>query len=338
MSTNTHNQNSNFIPDILRSLLAITIGILLSKYTDLSFNFQIPIIAFGVVTTMKTFSIKLFFYNYWWIPFFAGVGLLFTEIFRENLLAFASITFIIFFSCFFFSYKHPNGIRSSILGYSFTSIYATYNDKIVENMVTDIVLVTILGGLIGWGLLLIFPTGKTNLEMKKSNREDIHKNIIHILIITIIVFSLWLGYMFFDIRDTFFAYATLAGIYTNLNLEKIHKLSFLNIFIHSLGCFFAIIFSFFINGIGNNPIIFAFALMIFIYPMVFMGYYGKSQLQKNFFLGMIRAIILPICLYLTPYGDIITKASTRALQITIFLIFSMFLTRFLLFIEGGTNE
>ncbi|WP_407537240.1 hypothetical protein [Cetobacterium somerae] len=78
--------------------------------------------------------------------------------------------------------------------------------------------------------------------------------------------------------------------------------------------------------------------MVFIYPMVYIGYYGKTPFQKIFFFGLIRAIILPICLYLTPYGDIVTKASTRALQITIILIFSMFLTRFLLFIEGGTNE
>lgn len=334
----TSNDNVNFIPDIFRSLLAITIGILLSKYTNFSFNFQIPIIAFGVVTTMKKFSIKIFFSNYWWISFFAALGLLFTEIFRENILAFAVVTFAVFFSCFFFSYKHPNGIRSSILGYSFTTIYATYSDKVVENMVVDIVLVTVLGGIIGWILLLIFPTKEQNLGVKKSQREDIDKDIFHIFKITIIVFALWLAYMFFDIRDTFFAYATLAGIYTNLNLEKIHKLSFLNITIHSLGCFLAIIFSFFINGISNNPFIFAFALMVFIYPMVYIGYYGKTPFQKIFFFGLIRAIILPICIYLTPYGDIVTKASTRALQITIILIFSMFLTRFLLFIEGGTNE
>lgn len=335
MSTN---DNLNFIPDIFRSLLAITVGILLSKYTNFSFNFQIPIIAFGIVTTMKKFSIKTFLKNYWWISFFAAIGLLFTEIFRENLPAFAIFTFAIFFSCFFFSYKHPTGIRSGILGYSFTSIYATYNDKIVENMVTDIIWVTILGGLIGWALLIIFPTGKENPEEKKLQREDIHKNIFHILKITTIVYSLWLAYMFFDIRDTFFAYATLAGIYTNLNLEKIHKLSFLNIIIHSLGCFLAIIFSFFINGISNNPIIFAFSLIIFIYPLIFLGYYGKTSFQRIFFFGIIRAIILPICLYLTPYGDIVTKASTRALQITIILIFSMFLTKFLLFIQGGYNE
>ncbi|WP_432204875.1 hypothetical protein ACQ9ZF_01450 [Cetobacterium somerae] len=336
MSTNT--EKDNYIPHILRSLFAVTFGILLSKYTNLSFNFQIPIIAFSVVTGMNKFCIKTFFKEYWWVSFFAAIGLLFTEIFRENLAAFSIITFGVFFSCFYFSYKHPNGIRSSILGYSFTSIYATYNDKIVENMVVDIIIVTILGGLIGAIILFLIPTGLNNNPPKKFKRENIHKNISHIFKISLIVFSLWFSYMFFNIRDTFFAYATLAGIYTNLELDKIHKLSFLNILIHTLGCSLAIIFSFLINGISDNPIIFAFGLMIFIYPLIYKGYYGKSVSEKAFYFGIVRACILPICLYLTPFGDIVAKASTRALQITIILIFSMFLTRFFMFINGGTNE
>ena len=76
--------------------------------------------------------------------------------------------------------------------YKRQTIYATYSDKVVENIVIDIVLVTVLGGVIGWILLLIFPTKEQNLGIKKSQREDIDKDIFHIFKITIIVFALWL--------------------------------------------------------------------------------------------------------------------------------------------------
>ncbi|MGL5189432.1 MAG: DUF2955 domain-containing protein [Cetobacterium sp.] len=329
----------DYSKDILRTIFAITIGLLISKYTNLSFNFQIPVVAFGVVTSMTYFSLKIFLKNYLWTGIFATIGLSVSEIFRDKFLLFSLATFIFFFTCFFLSSRYQNAVRSGILGYSFTTIYSTYSDKIVENMVTDIFTVTFIGGMIGCLLLYIFPKKKEEYKISAiTSNENIHPSFLTALKITIIVFTIWILYMIFDIRDTFFAYATLAGIYTNLNLDKIHKLSFLNIFIHVLGCTIAIIFSFLINGIGNNPIIFSLGIMLFFYPLIYLGYYGDTPYKRGFYFGVVRATILPICLYLSPYGDIVTKASSRAIQITIMLLFSMLLTRLILFIEGDSNE
>lgn len=330
---------NDYSKDILRTLFAITIGLLVSKYTNLSFNFQIPVVAFGIVTGMTSFSLKLFLKNYLWTGVFATIGLFISELFKDKFLLFSLLTFLFFFICFFLSNRYQNAVRSGILGYTFITIYSTYSDKIVENMVIDVFTVTFIGGIIGCLLLYIFPKEKKEIKKSKMSADkNSHPKFFEAFKITIIIFIIWILYMIFDIRDTFFAYATLAGIYTNLNLDKIHKLSFMNIFIHVLGCTISIIFSFLINGIGNNPLIFSFGIMLFFYPLIYLGHYSDTPSKRGFYFGIVRATILPICLYLTPYGDIITRASSRAIQITVMLLFSMFLTRFILFIEGDSNE
>lgn len=327
--------------DILRITLGVSIGLMLSKYLTLSFNFQIPTVAMMVVLGMDKFNLKVFIKSNSWIIGAATLGLFITEIFRNNHLVLSVFTFGFIFSVFFFNHKNPSGMRSAVLGYSFTTIFATYSDKNVESMVTDIYLVTIIGGLLGWGLLLLFPKKPhemVGIKKVKKEREEIHKNIGNTLLISIMLFLIWMSFMIFDIRGAFFAYATLAGIYGNLSLETIHKLSPLNIGIHVTGCTLAIIFSFFMDGRGITPPIFLLGLMCLFYPLGYMGFYGNTPKKRAFSMGLIRAIILPIALYLTPNGDIVQQASTRAIQITVMVIGSMVITNLLLKIEEGKKD
>ena len=46
---------------------------------------------------------------------------------------------------------------------------------------------------------------------------------------------------------------------------------------------------------------------------------------------------MPLSLYLTPFGDITSKAGARALQITTMLMISLVITRILIFLQGETN-
>ncbi|MGL5124206.1 MAG: hypothetical protein ACRC6K_08680 [Fusobacteriaceae bacterium] len=323
--------------NIIRVTLAISTGLLCAKYSNLAFNFQIPITAMVLVTSLKQFSLKLFFKTQIWIYLFASLGLFFSEIFRYNQGAFAIATFTIIFTGFYFSHNYASTVRSGILGYSFASIYASYSDKNVESMVRDLSLDLIIGGLIGFILLTLIPTKEKNHPVPKINRENIHKNIKHIFILSFIVFSIWISYMFLDIRDTFFAYATLTGIYGNIHLDKIHKLSIMNILCHILGCFLAIIFSFIMDGMSLFPPLFFLSLLVLFYPIIYLAYYSEKKEKRAFYLTLIGAIVLPLSLYLTPESDIVEKASARALQISLMLIVSLFITKLLILFQGDEN-
>lgn len=323
--------------NILRVTLAISIGLLCAKYLNLAFNFQIPITAMVLVTTLKKFSLKRFFKTQIWVYLFAILGLYFSEIFRYNQGAFAVITFSIIFTGFYFSHNYASAVRSGILGYSFATIYGSYSDKSVESMVKDLSLDIIIGGLIGFILLTLIPTKENNQPVPKLKREDIHKNIKHTFILSFIVFSIWISYMFFDIRDTFFAYATLTGIYGNIYLDKIHKLSIMNIGCHILGCFLSIIFSFIMDGMSLFPPLFLLSLLVLFYPIIYLAYYSATKEKRIFYMTLIGAIVLPLSLYLTPESDIVQKASTRALQISVMLILSLFVSRLLILFQGDDN-
>lgn len=332
------NENSiDYTKDIFRCLFGVVIGFIICKYTTLSFGFLTPVIIFGTVFSMKKFSLKKFITNNIWIVAFSWIGLFLSEILFENKLALCFVTFGLFFSAFFFIHKNPAGIKMGLLGYTCASIYYTYSYIKIESMVKDLVFLVIIGGFVSWVLFIIFPNTLNFPSGAKIERKEIHKNINNTLKITTIIFLVWLIYMVYDIRDTFFAYATLCGIYGNLNMEDIYSLSIPNIMINILGCILAIIFSFIVNGISSSFLVFVLGLMILFYPMFHVVYYGSLKI-KNFALGLIRGTIFPIGLYLTPYGDITSKASARALQISIMLLISMFIIRILLYIEGDKDD
>nr|WP_307776124.1 hypothetical protein [uncultured Cetobacterium sp.] len=331
------NENSkDYTKDIFRCLLGLVAGFIICKYTTLYFGFLAPAVIFGTVFSMKDFSLKKFLKSNFWIVVFSWMGLFIGEIFFENRLGLCIITFGFFFSAFFFIHKNQSGIRMGILGYTYTTINSTYLLN-VEPMVKDIAIIIVISGFISWILFIIFPNTLEIPISKKIEREEIHKDVKNTLKITIIIFLGWLLYMLFDIKDTFFAYATLCSIYGNLDMEEIYRVSLPNILINILGCTLAIIFSFMINGISSSLIVFSLGLMLLFYPMFYVVYYGSLNLKKTF-LGLIKGTIFPIGLYLTPYGDITSKAFARALQISIMLLVSMVIIRILLFIEGDKNE
>ncbi|MGL5088696.1 MAG: hypothetical protein ACRC6Z_04490 [Cetobacterium sp.] len=331
----------NHNKDIIKSFLAIVLGVAIAKYTTYSFSFEIPIIAFSVVSMTSKFNLKEFIKNNSWLPISAALGVLAGELLKEKYFLFAIFSFGIFFTCFYFVKKNPKAILNSVLGYSFTSVYSTYANQNMEKLVYDIVIVSILGGILGFIILSIFRNREEIVKKEvlpdyKIVKEDI--NIKKIILITTIVFITWLLYVIFNIKETFFAFATLAVMYGNLDLKKIHKLTPIVISIHLTGCLIAIIYSFFINGLGGSMILFLLSLSIIFFPMLYFKYYGNSEIIKSFFNSLISATILPICLYLTPAGDITSKASARALQISIFLAISFAMTKILIMLGDEKNE
>ncbi|MGL5052344.1 MAG: hypothetical protein ACRC5W_01970 [Cetobacterium sp.] len=330
-----HNKN------IIKSFLAIVLGVALAKYTTYSFSFEIPIIALSVVSTTSKFNLKEFVKSNSWLPLSAALGVLAGELFKEKYFLFAIFSFGIFFTCFYFVKKNPKAILNSILGYSFTSVYSTYANQNMEKLVYDIVIVSILGGILGFIILTFFRNDekiikKEILSNHKNIKEDVH--IKKIILLTTIIFLTWLLYIIFNIKETFFAFATLAVMYGNLDFKKIHQLTPLVISIHLTGCSIAIIYSFFINGFSSSMILFLLSLSIIFFPILYFKYYGNSEIIKSFFNSLISATILPICLYLTPTGDITSKASARALQISIFLAISFVMTKILIMLGDKKNE
>lgn len=328
----------NYNNDIIRSLFAIVLGLMLSKYTTYSFNFEIPIIALATITSMDYFSIKIFIKDNWWLVASTALGVIVTQIFNQRFLLFYIFTFGIFFTCFYYMNEYPKGAPNVILGYSFTTVYTTYKKINMSIMVYDIFIVTVLGGILGFLILLIYP--KERLKKTEINSPSLKvksKNIKTILIVTTIIFIAWMTYIIFDIKDTFFAYAALAGIYGNINIDKIHKLTPINIGIHLFGCLFATIYSFFIIGLNRFFLLFALSLSVLFFPMIYFKYYGKSNIIKSISNGLIGATIMPLALYLTPYGDITSKTGARVLQITTMLIISLIITRILIFLQGETD-
>ncbi|MBC2852065.1 DUF2955 domain-containing protein [Cetobacterium sp. 8H] len=325
--------------DIIRSLLAIVLGLMFSKYITYSFNFEIPIIALNIVTTMPKFNIKIFIKNNCWLVFATALGVLVDHVFQEKFLLFYIFTFGVFFSCLYLMDKNPKASSNIVLGYSFTTIYATYYKLNMEIMVYDIFIVTVLGGILGCLILILFPKEQKEQSIQNNKSKEItHKNIGNIFLVTSIVFITWVLYIIFDIKDTFFAYATLAGIYGNINIDKIHELTPLNIGVHIAGCFLATVYSFFIIGISKFFLLFALSLSILFFPMIYFKYYGDSQVKKTIASGLIVATIMPLALYLTPFGDIASKAGARALQITTMLFVSLIITRLLIILGGEKIE
>lgn len=330
---------TNYNKDIIRSLLAVVLGLMLSKYTTYSFNFEIPIIALATVTSMNKFSIKIFIKDNFWLFASAATGVIVAQIFDQKFALFYIFTFGIFFTCFYNIDKNLKAIPNIILGYSFTTVYATYRRINMQVMVYDVFIVTVLGGILGFFLLVLLP--KSKKQEKKI--EDVSlkkrpKNIKNILIVTSVVFIAWMSYIVFDIKDTFFAYAALAGIYGNINIEKIHKLTPINIGVHLIGCLLATIYSFMIIGLDKFFLLFGLSLGILFFPMLYYKYYGDSDIIKSISNGLVGATIMPLALYLTPFGDITSKASARALQITTMLMTSLIITRILIFLQGEKDE
>lgn len=324
--------------NILKDLFAIVLGLMLSKYTTYSFNFEIPIIALATVSTMNRFSIKTFIKNNLWLVLSAGWGVVVAQIFDHNFFLFYIFTFGIFFTCFYFRDKNPKAASNIILGYSFTTVYSTYSKINMVVMVYDVFIVTVLGGVLGFLILLLFP--KTEIEENKTENipsESSPKNIKNILVVTVIVFIAWISYTIFDIKDTFFAYAALAGIYGNINIEKIHKLTPINIGVHLTGCFIATLYSFVTVGLDKFFLLFGLSLAILFFPMLYYKYYGDSGVIKSIASGLIGATIMPLALYLTPFGDITSKAGARALQITVMLTISLIITRILIFLQEDVD-
>ncbi|MEG3014659.1 MAG: hypothetical protein RR795_09470 [Cetobacterium sp.] len=329
----------DYTKDIIRNLLAVVLGLMLSKYTTYNFNFEIPIIALNVVSTMPKFSIKDFIKKNWWLVAATALGVIVAQTFEEKFLLYYIFTFGIFFSCFYITDKNPMASANIVLGYSFTTVYATYNRLNMKIMVYDIFRVTILGGILGFLILILIPKIKKEKEIIENKPKEItQKNVGAIFLVTTIVFITWTFYVMFDIKDTFFAYATLAGIYGNINIDKIHKLTPLNIGVHITGCFLATLYSFLIVGISKFFLLFALSLSILFFPMVYFKYYGDSQIKKSIAGGLIGATIMPLSLYLTPFGDITSKAGARALQITIMLLISLVITRLLTILGGEKIE
>lgn len=320
MSTNPERE---LFKDTIRATLAVTIGLLFSKYLNISFNFLIPGSAFTAVYTMTNFTVKKFLRANMFIVLFAYGGLFLAECLKGKNISFFILTFIIFFTSLFFVYKDPAGIRSGMLGYTFTTIYFTYKNKIVENMIRDLLVAVLFAGIISAVLLVFIPKNEEEKIAPKPKRQEIHKNVKNTFGITLVLSIIWLMYMFFDIRDTFFAYATLWGIYANLDVEKIHTVTYPTILVNVIGCFLSIVFSFFINGISNNPIIFFCGLVLLFYPIIYRMYFKNKVILAS----VVRGIIFPIALYLTPQGDTLFKSSKRGFQISVFLIVSMILTK-----------
>lgn len=328
----------NHNKELMRNLLAIVLGLMFSKYTTYSFNFEIPIIALTTVGTMNKFSIKIFIKDNWWLFASAALGVVVARIFNQKFSLFYIFTFGIFFTCFYYIDKNPKAIPNIILGYSFTTVYATYTKINMEVMVYDVFIVTVLGGVLVFFILTLLP--KVEIKEKKIEEmspKKITKDIKTILIVTVIIFIAWISYIIFDIKDTFFAYAALAGIYGNINIEKIHKLTPVNIGVHLIGCLLATVYSFIIVGLDKFFLLFGLSLAILFFPMLYYKFYGDSDIIKSVSNGLIGATIMPLSLYLTPFGDITSKAGARALQITIMLMISLIITRILIFLQGETN-
>ncbi|MGL5796834.1 MAG: DUF2955 domain-containing protein, partial [Cetobacterium sp.] len=191
----------DYTRDIVKGLLALVLGLMLSKYTNYAFNFEIPIIALGIVTNSKKFSLKDFVKENWWLIASAAFGVLISEIFHEKYSLFFIFTFGVFFCCFYYIHKNPKAILNSILGYSFTTVYSTYPSQNMEKMVADIFIVTVIGGLLGVFLSILFrddnstskaiPLNKTS--KKVENRLKVSTN--NILLITSVVFVTWVFYI-----------------------------------------------------------------------------------------------------------------------------------------------
>lgn len=329
---------TNYNKELMRNLLAIVLGLMFSKYTTYSFNFEIPIIALTTVASMDKFSIKIFIKDNWWLFASAALGVVVARIFNQKFALFYIFTFGVFFTCFYYMDKNPKAIPNIILGYSFTTVYATYTKINMEVMVYDVFIVTVLGGTLGFLILTLLPKIEIKeKKIEKTSPKKSAKNIKTILIVTVVVFIAWISYILFDIKDTFFAYAALAGIYGNINIEKIHKLTPINIGVHLTGCLLATIYSFMIIGLDKFFLLFGLSLAILFFPMLYYKYYGKSDIIKSISSGLIGATIMPLALYLTPFGDITSKAGARALQITTMLMISLVITRILIFLQGETN-
>ncbi|MGL5377074.1 MAG: DUF2955 domain-containing protein [Cetobacterium sp.] len=334
----------DYTRDIVKGLLALVLGLMLSKYTNYAFNFEIPIIAFGIVTSSKKFSLKEFIKENWWLIASAGFGVLVSELFHEKYSLFFIFTFGVFFSCFYYVHKNPKAILNSILGYSFTTVYSTYPSQNMEQMVSDIFVVTIIGGILGVFLSTLFRDDNStsnaiplNIDTKKVNNTK-NTNTSNVLLITTIVFITWVFYIFFDIKETFFAFATLALMYGNLDIKKIHKLTPFIISMHVTGCAIAIFYSYLVIGLSTSITLFGLSLSLIFFPMLYYKYYGKTERTRAFASGLIGATILPICLYLNPFSDITSKASARAIQITVMLIISLIFTKVLIVLEKNENS
>lgn len=328
----------DYIKDIIRCVFGIIMGFIVCKYTQLSFGFLTPVLIFGTVFTNYKFSLKVYIKNNWWIFGFGVFGLFISEIFSNNILALSIVTYAFFFTSLFFIHKNQSGVRMGILGYTCLTIYYTYSSLPVENMIKDLFFVIVLGGVISFILLTIFPNSRPSNTSLKKEREDIHKNIENTLLVTTIVFLVWILYMIFNIRETFFAYATLCGVYGSLDLEIINKESFPSIYANILGCSVAILFSFILNGIGRNFFIFTLGLMVLFFPMLYNVYYSSNIKVIKFFVALIKGTIFPIGLYLTGSGDIFSKAFARGVQITVMLVVSILLIKVILYAKGESYE
>ncbi|MGL5191336.1 MAG: hypothetical protein ACRC7S_16975 [Cetobacterium sp.] len=330
---------TDYTKDILRSLLAIVLGITISKYTSYSFSFEIPIIALSTVTTMKVFNFKNFIKQNCWLVIATAFGLLASEIFKEKFILFFIFTFSIFFSCFYYIYLNPKISSNIILGYSFTTIYSTYNNLNIETMVYDVFIVTTLGGILGFFILLFLPNSKEEkIKAIDLDKKTPNINLYLVVLISILVSITWFLYILFDIKDAFFAFATLAIMYGNLDLKKIQAMTPLIIKTHILGCFIAILYSFLVIGLSKSIFFFTLSLSLIFFPMLYLKYYGETNIHKTIGNGLIAATILPVCLYLNPKSDIAGKAGTRALQITFVLLASSILIKFLISLGGNKYE
>ncbi|MGL4425207.1 MAG: DUF2955 domain-containing protein [Cetobacterium sp.] len=335
----------DYTRDILKGLLALVLGLMLSKYTNYAFNFEIPIIAFGIVTSNQKFNLKDFIKENWWLIGAAAFGVFISELLREKYALFFIFTFAIFFSSFYYIHKNPKAILNTILGYSFTTVYSTYPSQNMEKMVSDIFIVTVIGCILGVFLSTIFGDNNSiskaiplNKSSKKVNDTEKQIDTINVFLITTIVFITWVFYILFDIKDTFFAFATLALMYGNLDIKKIHKLTPFIISMHVTGCAIAIFYSYLVIGLSISVTLFGLSLALIFFPMLYFKYYGKNETTKAFAGGLIGATILPICLYLNPFSDMTSKASARALQITIMLIISLIFTKVLIVLEKNENS
>ncbi|MGL6066815.1 MAG: hypothetical protein ACRC0R_07025 [Cetobacterium sp.] len=330
----------NHNKSLLKNYFAIVLGTVLAKYITYSFSFEIPIIALSIVDTKSRFTVTKFLKENSWLPASAALGVLVGEFFKEKYFLFAVFSFGIFFTCFYHVKQNPKAILNSILGYSFTSVYSTYANQNLERLVYDIVIVTILGGVLGIVILFVFKNKNRDILKEKFSEHKIapeNVSVKKVFLLSSIIFLTWLLYIIFNIKDTFFAFATLALMYGNLDIKKIHKLTPLIIFIHISGCLIAIFYSFFVNGLSNSIVLFSLSLSIIFFPMVYFKYYGSSALIKSFSNSLIPATILPICLYLNPAGDITQKAGARALQITVFLLVSFVMTKILLTLDSESD-
>lgn len=304
----------------LRSLFGITIGIILSKYLNLTFNFLIPTIIFTSVFSNKKLTLKKFLLGNVPLILTAFIGLFLSKLLFNFRLLFFFTSFFIIYLFVSLAYDYREYVNSALLGFTYSTVYFNYSN-ININKIIDLIIVTTVSGIISY--LLIFFIKVKSIDSKPSNLS-LEKNNSHIFLSTSFIYLGWILFMILDLKKSFFAYAALCNAFTLIDPYNISKSIKPSIECNVIGCALASLFSFFTSSFRNNIFLFSLSIILIFYPILYNIYFNSNKNSSIFSTGLIYATLFPIGLYLTPVGDIFFSSFSRAFNIFLFLSIAFF--------------